>query len=136
MHRLVLQFIRFAGVSGLGWCLDFFVYIFLTQKLNWSIFQANYISSILAVSLVFYISTRKIFKKSKSKFPSWFKYLIYLLYQILLISFVSALGQYLASFVEMLGIHSEITKVLVKIVITPITMIINFFVMKIMVEKV
>ncbi|MDE6946756.1 MAG: GtrA family protein [Anaeroplasmataceae bacterium] len=77
MHRLVLQFIRFAGVSGLGWCLDFFVYIFLTQKLNWSIFQANYISSILAVSLVFYISTRKIFKKSKSKFPSWFKYLIY-----------------------------------------------------------
>jgi putative flippase GtrA len=135
MKGLLLQFIKFFGISGIGWCLDFSVYIFLTQKLNWPVFQSNYISSILAVSLVFYVSTRKIFKESTSKISIRSKYLIYLTYQILLLSLVSILGQYLSTYLGMLGLYSNITKILAKIIITPITMIINFVVMKIMVEK-
>ena len=135
MKGLLLQFIKFFGISGIGWCLDFSVYIFLTQKLNWPVFQSNYISSILAVSLVFYVSTRKIFKESTSKISIRSKYLIYLIYQILLLSLVSILGQYLSTCLGTLGLHSNITKILAKIIITPITMIINFVVMKIMVEK-
>jgi len=135
MKGLLLQFIKFFGISGIGWCLDFSVYIFLTQKLNWPVFQSNYLSSILAVSLVFYVSTRKIFKESKSKISIRSKYLIYLIYQILLLSLVSILGQYLSTCLGTLGLHSNITKILAKIIITPITMIINFVVMKIMVEK-
>ena len=135
MKGLLLQFIKFFGISGIGWCLDFSVYIFLTQKLNWPVFQSNYLSSILAVSLVFYVSTRKIFKESTSKISIRSKYLIYLIYQILLLSLVSILGQYLSTCLGTLGLHSNITKILAKIIITPITMIINFVVMKIMVEK-
>ncbi len=135
MKGLLLQFIKFFGISGIGWCLDFSVYIFLTQILNWPVFQSNYLSSILAVSLVFYVSTRKIFKESKSKISIRSKYLIYLIYQILLLSLVSILGQYLSTCLGTLGLHSNITKILAKIIITPITMIINFVVMKIMVEK-
>lgn len=135
MKGLLLQFIKFFGISGIGWCLDFSVYIFLTQKLNWPVFQSNYISSILAVSLVFYVSTRKIFKESTSKISIRSKYLIYLTYQILLLSLVSILGQYLSTYLGTLGLYSNITKILAKIIITPITMIINFVVMKIMVEK-
>ncbi len=135
MRGLLLQFIKFFGISGIGWCLDFSVYIFLTQKLNWPVFQSNYISSILAVSLVFYVSTRKIFKESTSKISIRSKYLIYLTYQILLLSLVSILGQYLSTYLGTLGLYSNITKILAKIIITPITMIINFVVMKIMVEK-
>ena len=105
MKGLLLQFIKFFGISGIGWCLDF------------------------------YVSTRKIFKESTSKISIRSKYLIYLTYQILLLSLVSILGQYLSTYLGMLGLYSNITKILAKIIITPITMIINFVVMKIMVEK-
>lgn len=134
MKSLIFQFVKFFGISGLGWCFDFSLYLIFTQAFDWPVFWANYLSSIPAVSLVFFVSTRNIFRTGKSKIPIGIKYLIYLLYQIILLSLVSILGEYLALYISKLYI-SKLVKIFVKIIITPITMFINFLVMKIILER-
>lgn len=134
MKHLIFQFIKFFGISGFGWCLDFLLYIIFTQIFNWPVFWSNYLSSVPAVSLVFFVSTRKIFKRDNSKLPIGVKYLLYLVYQIILVSVVSILAEYLAIYFNRF-FAMRLVKILVKIVITPITMITNFVVMKNIVER-
>lgn len=133
MKNLIVQFVKFFGISGIGWCIDFGLYIVFTQILGWPVFQSNCLSSIPAVTLVFFVSTRKIFKKADSKIPVGIKYIVYLIYQAVLLTFVSMAGQHLAILIGRFW-TSALVKILVKIVITPFTMVANFFVMKAMTE--
>lgn len=133
MKNLIVQFVKFFGISGIGWCIDFGLYIAFTQVLEWPVFQSNCLSSIPAVTLVFFVSTRKIFKKADSKIPVGVKYIVYLIYQAVLLTLVSMAGQHLAILIGRFW-TSALVKILVKIVITPFTMVANFFVMKAMTE--
>lgn len=139
MKAIFIQFIKFFGLSGLGWCIDFSLYLILTLVCGLPVFYANCISSIPAVTLVFFVSTRKIFEKNNSKIPLLVKYLIYVLYQFVLLTGVSALGQYIAAWITAWAgnwmLIAKAGKIFAKLFITPITMVINFIVMKGMAEK-
>ena len=90
---LLKQAVRFLAVSGSGWLIDFSVFVFLTEWLHLIVAYANMLSSIPAITLVFIVSTRKIFSAQNRKIPLWGKYAIYFLYQMILVSCVSWIGE-------------------------------------------
>ncbi len=137
MKELLLQAIKFFGISGLGWILDFVVYIALCLIIPEK-FINNCISSWLAVTFVFLFSTRAVFE-SKSKIPLTIKYIIFILYQIALVCFISRILVYIDGVITQNITFLYINNyafIIAKIVVTPISMILNFLVMKFLIEKV
>ena len=110
----MIQGIHFIGLSGIGWILDFFVYTGL-NLISADLVKNNVISSWVGVTFVFFFATRKVFQ-NHSKIPLKYKY------TVIVKNFEIAL---ILSFSSLLS----------KILVTPITMILNFFVMKGIVEK-
>ena len=136
MKKLLYQAIRFIGLSGIGWLLDFGTYICL-GFISSNLVINNFISSWVGVTFVFIFATRKVFQNN-SRIPLGVKYLIYILYQIILITLVSKLLGVIDSFIVSHIAWELVLKfsgIIAKIIITPITMILNFFVMKGVIEK-
>ena len=137
INKLLKQAVGFVGISGLGWLLDFTVYTLL--GLIWDqYFLSNFISSCMGVTFVFIFSTRTIFKNN-SKIPLMLKYVIYLVYQLLLIlamSKVLSLIQLHVLSAIAIPLVQRFSHILAKILITPITMVLNFIVMKCLMEKI
>lgn len=126
------------GISGLGWCLDFGIYLALTLLLELPVQTANHISTIPAVTLVFFLSTRHTFRQRPGGLPLWVKYLLYVGYQLLLVAGVSWLGQQVYDLLIVLPLPALILdslKILIKIGITPITMLLNYFVLGWLTER-
>ena len=48
-------------VSGVGWVIDFGIYTLLTGPMSFPVALSNYISSVPAITFVFFVSTRKMF---------------------------------------------------------------------------
>lgn len=141
MKKLLIQALKFFAVSGVGWIVDFTIYTLLTYLFGVDIYLANIISSIPAVTWVFIFSTSKILKKKQSKVNIKIKYLIYLVYQLCLVVGISFIAQLLYNVlinpVTKWGVQFFIKylKIIIKIFITPFTMILNFIVIKLIVEK-
>ena len=135
LKKLLKQFMKFLFVSGTGWLIDFSLYLIFVNVLKYEVFYSNILSSIPAITLVFIISVKKIFKKKENGISIRKKYIIYFLYQMLLIFLISLLGQSLYLILVENNMEARIIKIIIKIIITPITMIINFFVMKFLTEK-
>ena len=134
--KLFSQFIKFLFVSGIGWLIDFCLYVILTIEFNLKVFYANIFSSIPAISYVFLISTKKIFAKShRNNLTIIQKYIIYFIYQLLLIFFISIVAENLYILAGKYNLNFKMMKIIIKILITPITMTINFFVIKYLAEK-
>ncbi|MFI3173009.1 MAG: hypothetical protein R3Y58_11685 [Eubacteriales bacterium] len=132
--------LRFIALSGAGWLIDMTVYSFMTYVIGFNVAYGNFISAIPAITLVFCVSTKKIFNTNKSGLSLKTKYLIYFAYQMVLVSLVSMFGQLLyniiaASFLGEITFIATWLKLICKIIITPITMITNYFVMKVLSEK-
>lgn len=128
-------------ISGIGWLLDFSVYGYLTGVAGWAVFYANFFSAIPAVTFVFVMSTRHIFAKGRQRISLQQKYMLYLLYQAVLVISVSWLAQGVYDeimSVENLGqeIFCDYLSIIVKLIITPLTISANFFVMKVLTEKI
>jgi len=137
VKKIIGQAFKFYLISGLGWIIDFSVYWLLTSR-GGEVGYSNFISAIPAVTFVFFVSTRKTFRQNSSRFPLKTKYLIYLTYQLILLVVVSAIGQALYGMLTAVVVQSAILrnlKMVVKILITPITMTANFIAMKLLVEK-
>ena len=97
----------------------------------------NTISSWIGVTFVFIFSTRKVFE-NQSKISLKWKYLIYLLYQCILIFLVSKLLNGVNSFIIQhiaIAFIIRFSPIISKIAVTPFTMVLNYFVMKIIIEK-
>ncbi|WP_455541850.1 GtrA family protein [Intestinibacter sp.] len=130
--------IKFILVSGIGWVIDFGIYIILTRYLAWNVLYSNFCSAIPSITFVFIVSTKNIFKNKKTKMSLPTKYIIYFIYQMILISVVSCIGQQLYDvFINIIGIQFILLhlKIFIKIMITPITLIMNFLFMNVLVEK-
>lgn len=139
LNNLFLQFIKFTGVSGFGWLLDFSTYSLL-GIISSNYFLNNFISCLIGASFVFIVSPHLVFK-NQGKIPNIIKYLIYIIYQFLLICLLSYLiviindfminlmSQYLSSIITFSYICS-------KIIVTPFALICNFTVLKIIFEKI
>lgn len=137
MKNLILQGIKFIGFSGVGWLLDFTTFTLLSL-VSENVALNNSISSWIGVSFVFVFATRKVFQNN-SKIPLKAKYILYILYQCGLIFLVSKL---LAWINVLIVTHIAIAFVvhfsalIAKIIVTPFTLVVNFFVMKILVERI
>lgn len=137
MKRLFYQAIKFIGLSGIGWILDFCTYTgmgFISSNLVIN----NIVSSWVGVTFVFLFATRKVFENSNKISLKW-KYLIYILYQCVLIFFISKLLNVINSAIlDSITIEFIIkfSSIIAKIIVTPITMVLNFFVMKGVIEKI
>ena len=135
LTKIFIQFIKFLFISGTGWVIDFGLYLILTGIFNLKILYSNILSSIPAITFVFIVSTKKIFKENKKGFSIKQKYIIYFLYQMILIFFISSLAQILYILAIKNNINFSSLKLIIKLLITPITMILNFFVIKYLAEK-
>ncbi len=136
VRPLLRQALHFIGLSGLGWMLDFSLYTGLTS-FSATPFISNMISSWAGVTFVFVSATRKIFQ-NKSTIPLKWKYLIYLLYQFILIFLMSkVLGKINMILINNIGnlFLIKISPIIAKVLITPITMVLNFIIMKGIIEK-
>ncbi len=136
MKNFINQVLRFIGLSGIGWILDFFTYIGL-GNISENLIINNIISSWVGVTFVFAFATRKVFT-NKGSIPLRWKYVVYLLYQCVLIYFISRLLDILNSAITyylQIGILLMLSPIIAKILVTPVTMILNFFVMKGIIEK-
>ena len=134
--NLLTQAITFIGISGLGWLLDLGVYTVLSHF--WiNLELSNMISSWVGVTFVFIFATRKVFQ-SEGKMPLWARYLIYLLYQVVLIYFISKALLTVNAFI-LNNVQIEVLKnaspLISKIAITPVTILLNFLFMKCVIEK-
>ena len=136
MKELFFQAVKFIGLSGIGWILDFATYAglgFISENVSLN----NMISSWVGVTFVFIFATRKVFENNSRISLKW-KYLIYLCYQIILIFLISKLLAQVNDFiVESISIGgvAQFSAIISKILVTPITMILNFVVMKNVIEK-
>lgn len=137
MKELLIKGLKFIGFSGIGWLIDTTIYMILTSIFKLNIDISNIFSSLVGVTFVFIMSTRKIFV-SKSKINIKIKYLIYVIYQVILIITVSKLMLLLKSVITPLNVEliNKYINIIVKIIITPFTMVINFIVMKLLIEKI
>ena len=134
--KKIIEILNFFGVSGVGWLIDTTIYLILINIININIDISNMISSLVGVTFVFIVSTRKIFQNN-TKTNINIKYIIYIIYQIILIILVSHILVILKGYLLLLNINiiSKYINIIVKILITPFTMIINYIVMKILLEK-
>lgn len=132
-----MQAIRFLGISGLGWVLDFSTFIGL-GNISDNLTLNNIISSWIGVTFVFLFATKKVFK-TRSRIPLRWKYLLYLLYQAALIFLISVLLQWLNQVIVNKIVIENITRyssIVAKILVTPVTMVLNFLVMKGIIERI
>lgn len=137
LHDLLSQAIRFVGLSGIGWLLDFTVYTVLSFILD-NLAVVNMLSSLVGASFVFLFSTRFVFRNSH-KIPLALKYAVYIIYQLLLIWLISMLlAQVNVFLLKLLGstFLTGFCPTLSKVFVTPITMCLNFFVSKFVIEKI
>lgn len=136
LKNLLYQAIRFIGLSGIGWVLDFTCYSILSFVIG-DPFISNVISSCIGATFVFIFSTRFIFRQN-THVPLVIKYVVYILYQLLLIYLISKLLSWVNT---LLVLHFtwfivlKFAALISKIIVTPITMTLNFFVMKGVMEK-
>lgn len=136
MKDLLKQAVKFVGLSGIGWILDFLTYTIL-GFISSNVVVNNIISSWIGVTFVFIFATRKVFQNQSQISLKW-KYLIYLGYQVLLILLISKL---LGQVNEFILVHNTIriigrfSTIISKILVTPITMVLNFIVMKSVIER-
>ena len=136
LRDLLRQALRFIGLSGIGWLLDFAVYTLLSIKAS-NLAAVNMISSLVGASFVFIFSTRFVFRNNH-RIPLIWKYCVYIVYQVILIVLISLL----LSRINVLicacapSFIAAFSAVLSKIIVTPITMTLNFFVMKLAIEKI
>lgn len=133
------QITRFLGISGLGWILDFTVFTILGIILE-DLFYASVLSALAGASFVFILSPKIIFK-NKNNISLKIKYVIYIFYQILLILFISYLIVEVEHLLQLylinyLPIIENLCYILSKILVTPVAMISNFLVLKIVIEKI
>lgn len=136
MKKLLRQAVAFVGVSGIGWILDLCTYTIL-GFLSADLVVNNTISSWVGVTFVFIFATRKVFKNN-SRIPLGWKYAVYLLYQCVLIFFISMLLNTINTVIVdhiMIAFVQRFSTIISKCLVTPITMSLNFFVMKIIIEK-
>ena len=129
------QVISFILFSGIGFIIDFIFFIILTNLLHINISISNMISAIPAITYVFFISTKHTFKSTfDSKKELICKYTIYVIYQIILVTIISVLAQYIFAFLSTLelseSIEPNLLKIFTKVLITPVTMTSNFCFMK------
>jgi putative flippase GtrA len=62
------SFLQFGTVSGCGWLLDTSLLFFFTQQLQLRVFEANFLSSVIAAIAVFSVSRLLVFRARNGQY--------------------------------------------------------------------
>ena len=137
MKKIIIQAFSFFGISGIGWLIDMSIYSILTYFNVYTIL-ANIISSFTAVTFVYLTSTKKIFVNINDSFNVKKKYIVYILYQVIIVLISSTISNFIAKNLVNFDIKliADYAKISAKIIVTPFTMITNFIFMKFLIEKI
>ena len=123
-------------ISGLGWMLAM---ILLWVGVNWvgmSPFTANFIGDAVAVTYVFFTSSKNTFIH-RHRFMMT-KFSIYVIYQIILITTLSwAIGWMVKQPILEIYLSFFLTpELLAKIILTPLSLILNFLIAYLLIEHI
>lgn len=133
--KILKQFIQFSLVSGIGWLLDLCIFLSLVHLGSFIPFFSNIMSSFIAITYVYFISIRKIFvSQTNDKLIGFF---VYIAYQILSILAFSLLIQFIDN--QLLNLPFRLivpTELTSKLIVTPFTLLTNYFFMKILLERI
>lgn len=127
-QALLRAFLGFALVSGVGWLLDFLAFTALAKAAGRSPFEANFVSSWVGVTFVWFVSLRLIFGaagRTSLLAVFWGCQLASILaYSQVLALLASELG---TTFGWVAAVGADIAA---KIILTPINLLTNFVLMK------
>jgi putative flippase GtrA len=125
------NFIRFTLFSGVGWIIDLVTFSLLVNKFHIQPFYANFISSYIGITFVWFMALNAVFEK---KNISYARYLLtYWTFQLFSITFYSELLNFI--FVILQGnlpmiLWTNSQELLSKIIVTPLNLFTNYIFMK------
>ena len=132
-------FLKFGGLSGMGWLLDFALLLSMVGGLGVPPFAANIVSSSIAALTVFLLSRRLIFDRSEGALGT--RVAVYLLYTLCLITaaagVMTLIIQLLAGLARANGYDPApaILTACAKVLITPPQLLLNFLMSRHMSER-
>lgn len=125
------RFLRFATVSGVGWLCDLTTFAALLKFFEISEFSANFISSFVGITFVWFTSLAAVFDQKKH--PNGRFMIAYWSFQLFSIVTYSHLLQVTEIGLSLLGFFGSLVihlGIVAKIVVTPLNLITNFYFMK------
>lgn len=128
-------FLGFALISGIGWLLDFTSYVIFSQVFGWDPFYANFASSMVGVTYVWFFSLKRLFKLEGGGGLGFL--VVYWIFQALSISAYSKM----VSFTVATGVMPQLPHylpppaVVAKIFFTPFNLVTNFLFMKFLTQR-
>jgi putative flippase GtrA len=129
--RIAKIFFIFTLLSGFGWLCDFLTFSLLIKLFDVKIFTANFLSSYVGVTLVWFVSLNTVFKHS-GKGSSTFL-LVYWCFQFVSILAYSQLLHMVAIIIPGMIQFAQVAsnpEIAAKIIITPFNLVTNFIFMK------
>ena len=132
-------FLKFGGLSGMGWLLDFALLLSMVGGLGVPPFVANVISSSAAALTVFLLSRRFIFDRSEGALAV--RIAVYLVYTLSLITAaawaMTLIIQLLAGLAQVNGYNPApaVLTACAKVLITPPQLLLNFLMSRHMSER-
>lgn len=139
LRPLLISFLKFGGLSGLGWLADACILLVLVGYFGMTPLVANFISSCTAALAVFLISRELIFSKASGR--TGLRVLGYLAYVLALICVASVMAQLISTWVlefsetHRLAVSATLAAAVAKVVITPPQLVSNFLVSRAMSER-
>lgn len=145
-HALAKRFSGFALISGIGWCLDFMTMATLTYS-GVPVFWANFIGAFCGVTFVFFVAGKRIFRKAHNRSMATLL-LLYWIWQLVAVTAASALtagvSWLLLTMLDQVGGTQILLEaganivtlcgVSAKMLVTPFTLVANFFFMRFLLE--
>jgi putative flippase GtrA len=126
MRKEFKEIVVFIAVSGVGWLLDMGGFYILNELCRISPLLSNFVCSGAAVTFVFFVAVKAMFMEN-GRFV-YFGFSIYLIYQVISITFFSAL-------IDQVSHFTKFTPFYVKVGVTPITLGLNFLFSKYMLVR-
>ncbi len=132
-------FLKFGGLSGMGWLLDFALLLSMVVAFGVPPFVANVISSSIAALTVFLVSRRFIFDRSEGALGA--RIVVYLLYTLSLITVAAGVMtliiHLLAGLAQANGYDPApaVLTACAKVLITPPQLLLNFLMSRHMSER-
>ncbi len=136
---LLVSFLKFGGLSGLGWIADASILLFLVSAFGMTPFAANFISSCIAALAVFLVSRELVFAKASGR--TGLRIVGYLAYVLVLIGVASFMAQLIATWVRGLdgtygvAVSATMAAAVAKVCITPPQLVLNFLASRAMSER-
>ena len=138
-RSLLVAFLKFGGLSGLGWLLDACILLALMGLLGVAPFAANFVSSAIAALSVFLVSRELVFNKAAGR--TGLRVAAYLAYVLVVIAVASAGVQLITAWLRELAeaqgwaMSATAAAGAAKVVVTPPQLILNFLVSRLVSER-